>query len=103
MPKRSRSGEVARPLEHRTRRLAQAHAELVGDDVGKRGLAESGWAEDQRMIQRLATPDCRLHEDLELRLDLLLADIVGELLRPDRPIDGLFLARGRRRDQPLAG
>ena len=89
-------GEIAGPFEHRPRGLAQVHAQLAREDVGQRGLAESRRAEDQRVIQRLTALHRRLHEDLQLRLDLLLADIVGQLLRPDGAIDGLFFLRGRR-------
>ena len=90
-------GEIAGTLEHRARGLAQVHAELAGEDVGERGLAQSGRPEDQRVIQRLAALDRGLHEDLELRLDLLLADVVREPLRADGAIDGLFLGGGPRR------
>ena len=61
----------------------------------ERGLAETRRSEDERVIQRLAALDRRLHEDLHLRLDLLLSDVVGELLRPDGAIDGLLFLRGR--------
>ena len=88
-------GEIAGPFEHRARGLAQVHAQLAGEDVGERGLAEAGRAEDQRVIQRLAALDRRLHEDLHLRLDLFLADVVGEPLRADGAIDGLLFARSR--------
>ena len=83
-------GEIAGPLQHGTGGLAQIHAQLAGEDVGERGLAEAGRPEDQRVIQRLAAHHRRLHEDLELRLDLLLADVVREPLRADGAIDGLF-------------
>ena len=89
-------GEIAGPLEHRARGLAQVHAELAGDDVRERGLAEARRAEDQRVVERLAALHRRLHEDLELRLDLLLADVVGEPLRADGAIDGLFFAASPR-------
>ncbi len=42
------------------------------------------------MIERFAAHDRGLHEDFELRLDLLLADVVREPLRADGAIDGLF-------------
>ncbi len=86
-------GEIAGPFEHRPRGLAQVHAQLARQDVGERGLAQSRRTEDQRVIQRLAALDRRLHENLHLRLDLLLADIVGQPLRPDGAIDGLLFLR----------
>ena len=68
---------------------------------GKRCLAQSRRTEYERMVQCLATLRRRLDENLELRLDLFLADVVGQLLRADGAIDGLFLAHDRCRDQPL--
>ncbi len=70
--------------------------ELAGEDVGERGLAEAGRSEDERVIERLAAHHRGLHEDLELRLDLLLADVVGEPLRPDGAIDRLFFGASPR-------
>ena len=46
--------EIARPLEHRARGLTQVHAQLGGDDVGERGLAEARRAEDQHVVERFA-------------------------------------------------
>jgi hypothetical protein len=47
-------GQVAGALQHRARGLAQVDAQLVGDDVRQRGLAEAGRAEDQHVVERLA-------------------------------------------------
>ena len=47
-------GQVAGPLEHRTGGLAQIDAQLGGDDVGQRRLAQARWPEDQHVIERLA-------------------------------------------------
>ena len=47
-------GEVARALEHRARGLAQVDAELLGDDVRERGLAQARRAEQQHVVERLA-------------------------------------------------
>ena len=69
----------------------------------ERGLAEARRPEDQRVIQRLAALDRGLHEDLQLRLDLLLADIVGEPLRADGAIDGLFFLRARGLHDAIGG
>jgi hypothetical protein len=41
-------------FEHRSRGLAQVHAEFVGNDVAERGLAQARRAEQQHMVQRLA-------------------------------------------------
>ena len=85
-------GEVARPLDHRPGRLPQVHAQLVRDDVRKRGLAEPGRAEDQHVVQRLAPVARGLDEDLHLRLDRSLADVVGELLRTHGAVERRLVA-----------
>ena len=60
---REQRREVARTLEHRSRRLAQVHAELVRDDVRQRRLAESRRSEQQHVVERLAALARRLDED----------------------------------------
>ena len=89
--------EIAGPLEHRARGLAQVDAELGGDDVRQRRLAETRRPEDQHVIERLAARARRADEDLQLRLDRRLADVLREAARADGPLDGLFLARRPRR------
>ena len=69
--------------------LPQVHAELVRDDVRERGLAEARRAEDQHVIERLAALARGLDEDLQLRLDRRLADVVGELLRAHGAVERL--------------
>ena len=75
--------------------------ELVGDDVRQRGLAESRRPEDQHVIQRLAAHARRLNEDLHLRLDVRLPDVIGEGLGPHRAIDDLVLAPAGAGDDPI--
>ena len=84
--------EVAGALDHRPGGLAQVHAELVRDDVRERGLAEARRAEDQHVVERLAPVARRLDEDLHLRLDRRLADVVGELLRAHGAVERRFVA-----------
>ena len=71
-------GQVAGALEHRTGGLAQVDAQLGGDDVGERGLAQARRTEDQHVIERLAAAARGADEDLELRLYRRLADVFGE-------------------------
>ena len=47
-------GQVAGALDHRAGGLAQVDAQLVGDDVRERGLAQARRAEDQHVVERLA-------------------------------------------------
>ena len=95
-------GEVARPLEHRPRGLAQVHAELGGQYVGERGLAEARRSEDEDMVQRLAARARRVDEDAELFFDGALADIVGEALGADRAVERFLLASAGGADDAIA-
>ena len=88
-------GQVARPLENRSRGLAQVHAHLGGDDVRQRGLAEPRGAEQQQVVECLAAAARRGNEDLELLADLRLPDVVGEPARAQRALDRLLGGRGR--------
>ena len=47
-------GDVGLALERRAGGLHHRHAELGGDDVGERGLAEPGRAGEQDVVERLA-------------------------------------------------
>ena len=95
-------GEVAGALEHRARGLAQVDAELPGDDVRERGLAQARRAEQQHVVERLAAAARRLDEDLELAAHLLLADVLGERAGPQRALELLLLRRdGPRGDHAI--
>src|SRR5262245_41517531 len=95
-------GEVARALEHRTRRLPEVHSHLARDDVRERRLAEARRAEEQHVVERLAPRACRLDEDRELPADLLLPDVLGKLARAEAPLEGLLVRRSLRgRDQAI--
>ena len=100
---REQRGEIAGTFEHGTRGLAEVHPELAGEDVGERGLAEAGRSEDERVIERLTAHDRGLHEDLELRLDLFLADIVDEPLRADGAVDRLLFGSGHGLHDAIGG
>ena len=99
---RQQRREIAGALDHRPRGLSQIDAELVRDDVRERGLAEARRAEDQHVIERLAPVARGLDEDLHLRLDRGLADVVGELLRAHGAIERSLVAlRACRNDAVL--
>ena len=63
-------GEIARLGDHRAGGGAEADAELAGDDLRQRGLAEPGRAEEQHMVERLAALG-GLDEDLQVLARLL--------------------------------
>ena len=93
--------QVAGPLDHRPRGLAQVDAQLGSDDHCERGLAQARRSEDQRVIERLAAPARRLYKDCELAFDLFLTDIVLQRTRADRPFELIVLAAAGRIDDPL--
>ena len=72
------TGQVARLVQHGTRRDFEAHAQLVGNDVGEGRLAQSGRSVQQHMVQRLATQAGRLDEDAQVVHHLVLAAEVLE-------------------------
>ena len=74
--------------------LADADAELVADDLRERRLAEPGRPGEQDVVERLPARLGGLEGDRELLLDALLADEVGQVARPQRPLE-LLLARRR--------
>src|SRR4030095_16818148 len=58
--------QIARTHKHRARSRAKADAKLARDDLGKRGLAETGRPGEQHMVERLATRFRRLDEHREI-------------------------------------
>ena len=70
--------QIARLVEHRAAGELEAHAEFVGDDVGKRGLSQSGRTMEQGVVEGLATIFGSLDEHLEILYDLLLSTEVAE-------------------------
>ena len=91
--------KLGRVLEHGTRGRPDRDAELVGDDVGERGLPEAGRPVEEDVIEGLAPLLRGLDEDGEILLHLRLADELAERFRP-QPRLGLDLV-GRRPSGPL--
>ena len=85
------AGDVALALERRPGRGVHAHAELLGDDAGERGLAEAGRAGEQHVVERVAALLGGLDEDLELLLGHALADEVGEPAWPEAELEVLIV------------
>src|SRR5207248_8740376 len=73
--------DVAGPLQHRARRRPQRRRHLVGDDVRERGLAEAGRSEEEDVIEDVVTLARRGNRDLQVRLHLVLPDVLAQLLR----------------------
>ena len=55
-------------------------------------LPSPGGPEDQDVIQRFAAHAGRLDEDVHLRFDIRLPDVVGKGFRTHRPIDEFIVA-----------
>ena len=93
---RQERGEVAAALDGGAGSLAEVDAELVGDDAGERRLAEARRPVEQDVVKRLAARERRLDEDGEVRLDLLLADVLAELARAQAvlPVVAVLLVHG---------
>ena len=70
--------------------LPDADAELVAHDLRERRLPQSRRSGEQQMVERLAARLRCGERDLELLLDALLPDEVGERPWPQRPLDLLL-------------
>jgi len=81
--------QIAGLGQHRTRGGPKAHAQLPRHDLGQGGLAQARRAEQQDVVQRLASPASRFDEDLEIGLGLLLADELRQGLRAQRLVGRL--------------
>ena len=84
--------EVAGLGDHRAGGGAEVHAELARDDLRQRGLAEPRRADEQHVVERLVARARRLDEHRQIGARLLLADELGEPLRPQRGLGGVLLA-----------
>ncbi len=89
-------GEIAGLGDHRPRGGAEIDAQLARDDLRQRGLAEARRADEQHVIERFVARPCRLDEDRKIGARLLLADELGQPLRPQRGL-GQRPPRGARR------
>ena len=83
-------GQVPRPGDYRSRSGAKTDAELPGDDLRQRGLAETRGPIEQHMIHGLAAALGRIDEHLQIIADLGLADEFLEAPRPGRSVPRIF-------------
>jgi hypothetical protein len=88
-------GQVAGALDHRAGGLAQVDAHLGGDDMGQRGLAQAGRAEDQHVVERLLALARGLDVDLQLFADGFLAQVFVQALGTDAGLDRFVFAGDR--------
>jgi hypothetical protein len=88
-------------VDRRAARDVEVDAELVGDHVGQRGLAEARRAGEQEVIERPSVLLGGAHRDLKVVDQLALADVVVERARPQRGMPHLLT--GALGDGDLAG
>jgi hypothetical protein len=92
---RENAGQIPCPRDHRPGRHAQPGGHLAGDDVGERRLAEARRTGQEDVIEGLAPAPGGRQEDREVLADLLLADVLGEGLRPQLRLDGHVVVESR--------
>ena len=67
-------GQIAGLLDGRAGRHLEIGVHFAGQDVAERGLAQAGRAVEQHMIQRIVALPRRLHQNLDLVAQPVLAD-----------------------------
>ena len=91
-------GQVARPLDGRTAGGVDVHAELAGDDVGERRLAQAGRAVEQDVVGRfLALARAAASRMARFCLTVGLADVLGQGAGPKARLYDCLLGRQRAR------
>ena len=88
-------------LERRARGRAKRRAHFVGDHVGQRRLAEPRRPVEQHVVERLAARARRLDGDLEVVLDLVLADELAQPLRTQLQLEGRVVVHRHGRDDAV--
>ena len=94
-------GEVAGALDGGPARGTDAHAELVGDDLRQRRLAQAGRSRQQQVVERLVALPCRLDQDRQVLLHPRLAEVLVEPPRTQRTVDLQVILSEVRRDETL--
>ncbi len=84
-------GQIAGLGQHRPRGRAEVDTEFARHDLRQRGLAETGRAGKQHMVERLATVARRLDEDRQILARLLLADEFVQHLGAQRGFEAVLL------------
>ena len=80
-------GQVPCPLDRRAAGIANVRAELAGDDRGEGRLAEAGRAVQQDVICRVPSLAGGAEQDRQVGLELPLADVFVQGVRPKGPVD----------------
>ncbi len=88
-------GEIAGLGDDRAGGRAEIDAELAGDDLRQRRLAEAGRPDEQHMVERLAARLGGLDEDFEILSRRLLAGEIAERERTQRDVRIVVALFGR--------
>ena len=91
LQRREDAGQVTGLVEHRAGRDLETHAQLVGNDIAQRCLAQSRRSVEQRMVERLTTVFGGLHKDAQVVDHLPLAVEVVKAQRTERILKVTFL------------
>jgi len=92
-------GQIAGPLQHRARGLAQVDLHFVGEDVGQRGFTQTRRAEDQHVVQRFGAFARGADENFHLLAHHRLTDVVRQMARTDLSVERDFFGALAGRDQ----
>src|SRR5580704_6710566 len=92
-------GEFALDLEGWARGLLEGNAQLVRDNVRERCLAKPGRAVEQDVVHGLATGTGGLDGDRQIFLHLVLANELGQPLRPQLEFKGGIVSNGSGGDE----
>jgi len=88
---RERADEVTRLFERRAGSRSDIHAELSRDQLGQGRLAEAWWAEEECVVEGLASGQSCIYVDAERFLHPILPDELGQSLRAERELDYALL------------
>jgi len=83
--------EIGRFFECRARRRPDVDAQLAGDELGERGLAEAGRARKQDVVERFAATECGVDRNPQVVFCFALADELGEALRSEGQLHGRLI------------
>src|SRR5262245_40812662 len=86
--------EAAAPLHRPAGGRDEVRAHLVGDHARERGLAQTGWAVEQDVIDALAAAPGGFDGHAQARHRLLLAHVLGERPRTELTLELGLLGRG---------
>ena len=76
------AGKVARLVEHRSARQLKADSELVGNNVGQRGLAQAQWSVQKCVVEGFSAILRSLDKDAQV-LDYF--ELTAEVLKAQGP------------------